>query len=86
MVDADEWVDGTHVWPDNHDVWEVWRTVAATQWHTKLVKTRMLYERLDYAAVEIVMKAQGIRKRDRRRVFEGVVEMERAALPVMNEG
>jgi len=86
VVDADEWVDGTHVWPDNLEVWDVWLMVAATQWHTKILKKQILYERLDYPAVEVVMRAKGIKRRDWGRVLEGIAEMERAALPVMNEG
>lgn len=78
-------MDGEHVWPDNHDIWDVWNAVAGTQWHTLIAGKTLIYQRLDYTAVWPTIKALGIKRRRRGAVFLAIQEMEAAALAVLNE-
>lgn len=79
---ADETFD---IWPDNHDVWEVWRCLSSTQWRTVStggMEPRILRTGLDYAVIPGVLELLGIAPASRGRVFGGLREMELAALEV----
>jgi len=52
-----------------------------TQW--QYVGDAGMPKGLDYGAVQAVLSLRGVKKRRRRPVFEGIREMEAAALPVL---
>lgn len=56
-----------------------------TQWHTKRIGKRLIHERLDYAALQTVMWAHGVGRRDRARVLAGIQDMELAAMAELNK-
>lgn len=69
------------VWPDNVPTIAVFIAMC-TQWRVGMSGATGL----DYAALPVVMRLNGIAAKDRPDVFEGIREMEDAALAKMHEG
>ncbi len=75
---AEDFDSEVGIWPDNWDAFELFAALQ-TQWRSGMAGP----VGLDYTAIEPVMRLQGIKKRDRREVFESVRLMELEALSVM---
>lgn len=74
------------------EVWqECWDSVlffcqyAATQWNVAVGMERPVYFGLRYEGVEAAMRMTGIRPANRAALLADLVEMERAALKVLNQ-
>jgi hypothetical protein len=71
LVDDDEY----WLWPENEDVWLFWLSIQ-TQWQKDMERRVGLL----YAGVEAGMRMEGIRAKDRRRIYKSIQAMEHAAL------
>lgn len=74
--------------PEAYPVWSInWPSLlafldAATQWRTTIAPSgRAVWFGLDYTAVDILLR----RRAAADEVFENLMAMERAALPILNE-
>jgi len=78
-----EQTDGVGVWPDN---WRAVRLFLAveTQWRVALGFGVSVHSGLDYSGVEAAMRRLKIDDEDGE-LFADLQEMERAALPILNE-
>jgi hypothetical protein len=72
------------VWPENHDVWEIWCALS-TQWQLLAGAAAAIYTGLNYVAIQATLVLMGIGRREWKRIFEGLREMEHEALAVLNE-
>lgn len=77
---ADDFEQEVSIWPDNWQAFEVFAAMQ-TQWRSGMNGATGL----DYAALEPVMRLQGVQKRERAEVFEAVRLMEGEALAVMRD-
>jgi hypothetical protein len=72
------------IWPEN------WATLLVflaleTQWRKEITMTgHLVWHGLRYGEVETTIRLLG-HQSDRRLIFKGVTEMERAALPLLNK-
>jgi hypothetical protein len=71
------------VWRDNWPTLHVFLGMA-TQWRWLVGMRSAQRVGLDYPALEVVMRLQGVKRRDRADMFNDVQAMERAALEVFN--
>jgi len=76
--------DHFEVWPEN------WTTVLCflalqTQWRKEITMDgQMIWHGLRYSELEVTVRLMGYQK-ERRTIFNGIVDMERAALPLLNK-
>jgi hypothetical protein len=72
------------VWPEN------WKTVLLflaieTQWRKEITMTgHLVWHGIRYGEAESAMRMMGYRK-DQQVLFKGLMDMERAALPLLNK-
>lgn len=71
--------DAFDIWPDNAQVWEVFRCMT-TQWHLVVIEGQILRTGLRYEALPGVWRGTRTPPADRPRVFCELREMELAAL------
>jgi hypothetical protein len=76
--------DDLIILPENTDTLRVWLSVD-TQWRRELpaMATREIWRGLRYTEVQATITMMGLGKRQGR-IFEGIIDMERAALPILN--
>jgi hypothetical protein len=68
--------DEFYLWPENYEVWMLWRTIQS-QWVIEEGKRR----RLNYSGVQVCLGYwPGIRKKERADAFHLIQSMEQAAL------
>jgi len=67
------------IWPDNAETLELF-LACRTQWRVAGSAHGLICLGLDYAGVEVVMRAQRVKKQEWKDVFNGVQQMEFAAL------
>lgn len=72
------------VWPDNWQVWEVFRCMT-TQWHVLLAEGQLIRTGLRYEALPEVWRGTRTPAADRARVFSELREMELTALDAFSE-
>lgn len=76
--------DALVILPENTDTIRVWLAVD-TQWRRELpaMASREIWRGLRYTEVRATILMMGLDKRQQR-IFEGIIDMERAALPILN--
>jgi hypothetical protein len=76
------------IWPENWDIVQLFMAVS-TQWRkTAMVgaaKAIVIYDALDYSAVEAVMRMHNVAKRHKPELFWGLQVMESEAAKVLND-
>lgn len=75
-----EQVEPIYLWPENVKAWNFFQAVS-TQWHVGPGGA----VGLNYAGVDVVRDAQGIRRKEWPRLFSEVQAMERATLAAWRE-
>lgn len=75
-----EQAEPIYLWPENVKAWNFFQAVS-TQWHVG----RGGAVGLNYAGVDVVRDAQGIRRKEWPRLFSEVQAMERATLAAWRE-
>lgn len=71
------------VWPDNAAIFELWSALD-TRWELQIGLTKTRWASPSHADAESAMRLLGVKKRDRRRLFNELCQMEIAALNVLN--
>ena len=72
--------DLLYLWPENVFSWNLFRAVS-TQWNVGMSGA----VGLNYQSVEMVMRNWRVKRRDERRIFHEIQEMERATLVAWGE-
>lgn len=78
--------DGFEVLHENRDALLVF-LAAETQWRREIpaMADKEIWRGLRYTEVQAIIAMSGLAKQQRT-IFEGIVDMERAALPILNNG
>lgn len=80
----DEGPSHFEVWPDNWDTVLVFLRIQ-TQWRKEITMSgQLIWHGLRYGDVAIAIRLLGY-GRKRQEIFEGLLEMEREALPILNQ-
>lgn len=81
--DEDEENDDFYVYPENADAVRVFLALG-TQWTVTDGKSGLRYHGINYLALNEIWQRLKIKKKDRDRIFDQLLVMEYAALPVRN--
>ncbi len=71
------------IWPENVVAWELWLAMEVN-WHLSIGMGGALWEAPRHSDAQSSIALLGVKKRDRRALFNALCDMEREALAILN--